>query len=76
MAPTLFAGRSKRVDLKLVSRLELASGAMAMRYAPETQPAGPASSLQLPVARIMNRCGRSFRRPAARSAPVPHGGLI
>jgi dihydrofolate reductase len=32
--PTLFAGLSKRVDLKLVSRLELGSGAMAMRYEP------------------------------------------
>ena len=33
--PTLFAGLSKQhVDLKLVSRLELGSGAMAMRYEP------------------------------------------
>jgi dihydrofolate reductase len=30
--PTLFAGLSKVVDLKLVSRLELGSGAVAMRY--------------------------------------------
>ncbi len=30
--PTLFAGLSRPVDLKLVSRLELASGAVAMRY--------------------------------------------
>jgi len=30
--PTLFAGLSKRVDLRLVSRLEFASGAVAMRY--------------------------------------------
>jgi dihydrofolate reductase len=30
--PTLFAGLSKRVDLRLVSRRELASGAVAMRY--------------------------------------------
>jgi dihydrofolate reductase len=30
--PTLFAGLSKFVDLKLVSRLELGSGAVAMRY--------------------------------------------
>ena len=30
--PTLFAGLSKRVDLRLVSRLEYASGAVAMRY--------------------------------------------
>jgi len=32
--PTLFAGLSKCVDLKLVSRLEFASGAVAMRYEP------------------------------------------
>jgi len=32
--PTLFAGLSKRVDLKLVGRLEFASGVMAMRYEP------------------------------------------
>jgi dihydrofolate reductase len=30
--PTLFAGLSKCVDLKLVSRLEFTSGAVAMRY--------------------------------------------
>ncbi len=32
--PTLFAGLSKLVDLRLVSRLEFGSGAMAMRYEP------------------------------------------
>ena len=32
--PTLFAGLTKPIDLKLVSRLEFASGAMAMRYEP------------------------------------------
>ncbi len=32
--PTLFAGLTKYVDLKLVSRLEFASGAVAMRYEP------------------------------------------
>ena len=30
--PTLFAGLPKRIDLKLVSRLEFGSGAVAMRY--------------------------------------------
>jgi len=35
--PTLFAGLSKRVDLKLVSRLEFGSGAVAMRYEPRPQ---------------------------------------
>jgi dihydrofolate reductase len=32
--PTLFAGLSKHVDLKLVSRLEFGSGTVAMRYEP------------------------------------------
>jgi dihydrofolate reductase len=30
--PTLFAGLSKYIDLKLVSRQEFGSGAVAMRY--------------------------------------------
>lgn len=33
--PTLFAGLSKHVDLKLVDRLEFASGAVALRYEPQ-----------------------------------------
>jgi len=33
--PTLFAGLSKYVDLRLVSRLEFGSGAVAMRYEPK-----------------------------------------
>jgi dihydrofolate reductase len=33
--PTLFAGLSKHVDLKLVSRLEFRSGVVAMRYEPK-----------------------------------------
>jgi dihydrofolate reductase len=33
--PTLFAGLSKSVDLRLVSTLEYGSGAMAMRYEPK-----------------------------------------
>ncbi|KAB2969687.1 MAG: deaminase [Thermoanaerobaculia bacterium] len=33
--PTLLAGLSRGVDLKLVSRLELSSGAVAMRYEPK-----------------------------------------
>lgn len=32
--PTLFAGLSKHADLRLVRRLEFASGAVAMRYEP------------------------------------------
>ncbi len=34
--PTLFAGLSKHVDLRLVSRVEFRSGAVAMRYEPRT----------------------------------------
>jgi dihydrofolate reductase len=33
--PTLFAGLSKHLDLQLVSREELGSGTVAMRYAPK-----------------------------------------
>ncbi len=33
--PTVFAGLSKHIDLKLVSRLEFSSGAVAMRYEPK-----------------------------------------
>jgi dihydrofolate reductase len=36
--PTLFAGLSKHVDLRLVSRLEFGSGAVAMRYEPRRSP--------------------------------------
>ncbi len=32
--PTLFAGLSRQIDLKLVSRLEFGSGVVAMRYEP------------------------------------------
>src|SRR2546428_1356530 len=38
--PTLFAGLSKHVDLKLVSRLEFGSGAVAMRDEPRREPLG------------------------------------
>jgi dihydrofolate reductase len=34
--PTLFAGLSKHVDLKLVDRLEFGSGAVALRYEPRS----------------------------------------
>ncbi len=33
--PTLFAGLSKPIDLRLVSRLEFGSGALALRYQPK-----------------------------------------
>jgi dihydrofolate reductase len=35
--PTLFAGLSKHINLKFVSRLEFSSGAAAMRYEPGLQ---------------------------------------
>lgn len=35
--PTLFGGLSKRIDLKLVDRVEFGSGAVAMRYEPTTR---------------------------------------
>jgi len=38
--PTLFAGLSKHLDLKLVSRLEFGSGAVALRYEPRRSPLG------------------------------------
>jgi dihydrofolate reductase len=37
--PTLFAGLSKYVDLRLVNRLEFSSGAVAMRYEPRSRQA-------------------------------------
>jgi dihydrofolate reductase len=37
--PTLFAGLSKPLDLKLVSRQEFGSGAVAMRYEPRRRDA-------------------------------------
>jgi len=39
--PTLFAGLSKHIDLKLLRRLEFGSGAVAMRYEPRTRAAAP-----------------------------------
>jgi len=36
--PTLFAGLSKPLDLKLVSQVEFASGVVATRYEPRMQP--------------------------------------
>ncbi len=42
--PTLLSGLSKRVDLRLVDRLEFGSGAVAMRYEPVgSSPVGHAS---------------------------------
>jgi len=50
----LFAGLSKRIDLKLVSRLEFGSGAVAMRYEPRRWPSG----LLARVSRIMEQFGQ------------------
>lgn len=38
--PTLFAGLSKQVDLRLVGRKEFKSGAVALRYEPKQRPEG------------------------------------
>jgi dihydrofolate reductase len=35
--PTLFAGLTKLIDLKLVNRMELGSGAVAMQYVPKNR---------------------------------------
>jgi dihydrofolate reductase len=43
--PTLFAGLSKLIDLRLVSRLEFKSGAVAMRYEPRPAPAPRSTSI-------------------------------
>ena len=51
--PTLFAGISKHVDLRLVSRLEFGSGAVTMRYEPRRWPLG----LLARVGRIMEQLG-------------------
>jgi dihydrofolate reductase len=52
--PTLFAGLSKRLDLRLVSRQEFGSGAVAMRYEPRRYPLG----LLARVGRIMEQLGQ------------------
>jgi hypothetical protein len=44
--PTLFAGLSKQVDLKLVSRLEFGSGAVAMAVRAEKVAIGLASPIR------------------------------
>src|SRR5262249_43673387 len=48
--PTLLAGLSKQVDLKLVGRREFGSGAVAMRYEPKREPSGLKSTLSPPLA--------------------------
>jgi len=59
--PTSFAGPSKRIDLKLVSRLELGSGAVAMRYEPRRKQNGlEATKLGQPSMRVQ----RTRSRPA------------
>ena len=63
--PTLFAGLSKRVDLKLVSRLEFGSGAVAMRYEPRASD----SALAL-KRRTRLRSRAATRRSTYRSAAL------
>jgi dihydrofolate reductase len=62
--PTLLAGLSKQVDLKLVNRLEFGSGAVAMRYEPRRWPSG----LRARAGRVMDP---SLASPARRTAAVP-----
>ena len=56
--PTLFAGLSKCVDLRLVSRMEFRSGAVATRYEPRDNfflpPSGPGLTSILPDAQFDN----------------------
>jgi dihydrofolate reductase len=61
--PTLFAGLSKPFGLKLVSRLEFASGAVAMRYEPSRQPSGSPALLTVesPEAPQERANGRAHR---------------
>jgi dihydrofolate reductase len=54
--PTLLAGLSKHVDLKLVSRLEFGSGAVAMRYEPRRAGSSPTD---LTAAASSRRAARS-----------------
>ena len=47
--PTLFAGLSKHIDLKLVSRLEFRSGAVALRYELATAGSAEARGIDEPT---------------------------
>jgi dihydrofolate reductase len=66
--PTLFAGLSKPLDLKLVSRLEFGSGAVAMRYEPRRQP-----FLQIGHQRSLGGIAHDheFNRPPRRPSAIP-----
>ena len=52
--PTLFAGLSKHVDLRLVGRLELRSGAVAMRYEPRRYPSWPSPAYPVTVVELVS----------------------
>src|SRR5262249_36823122 len=60
--PTLFAGLSKRIDLKLVSRLEFGSGAVAMRYEAGREPSGRSRPRLLPAPPASSRALRISRQ--------------
>src|ERR1700686_1020179 len=68
--PTLFAGLSKRVDLRLVSRLEFGSGAGAMRYEPGREPLG----LLARVGRILEQLGPGLPKSRPTSPSPAHPG--
>jgi dihydrofolate reductase len=68
--PTLFAGLSKRVDLKLVSWLKFGSEVVAMRYEPRRWPSGLLGKTKLPAlafaasrAHGASDCRKIYARP-------------
>jgi hypothetical protein len=69
--PALFAGLSKYVDLRLVDRLELGSGAVAMRYEPLGQPPGGSSTVAEapPSSRACSSCRRAGGNRGRDDAP-------
>ncbi len=68
--PTLFAGLSKHVDLKLVSRLEFGSGAVAMRYAGGLAILGPDTSSRTSLSASASLACTFVA--LSRSQPSPH----
>ena len=69
--PTLFAGLSKRIDLKLVSRLEFGSGAVAMRYEPGREWARTLLAWVCGLAHIVVRILRSRIDVEMLAEPMP-----
>jgi hypothetical protein len=72
--PTLFAGLSKHIDFKLVSRLEFRSGAVAMRYEPRTWPSGLLARVGRVGPKDTDPCLTVVTNLAA-ALEIPPGGL-